>query len=173
MSSETFSSSEVSEITGLSAHTLRYYEKEHLFPRSVERSGGRWRRYTAQDVEWLLGCNRLRASGMPIADIRRYAQLVADGPGNEEDRLALMREHQRRMDEQMAQLRISQDAIAMKVAVYEGAVSAGTASQLWTGEEPLVCALAAADTAAMAKLRRSRQMQSGSAITRVGQVGPG
>jgi DNA-binding transcriptional MerR regulator len=160
MSSDTFSSGEVSEITGLSAHTLRYYEHEGLFPGPIERSGGRWRTYTAQDVEWLLGCNRLRASGMPVADIRRYAQLVAAGPGNERERLMLMQEHRRRVEEQMAQLRVSLDAIATKVEIYEDAVSSGTASNLWTGEEPLVCALAAPDTAALAKLRRHQQPES-------------
>nr|WP_221383016.1 MerR family transcriptional regulator [Actinoplanes polyasparticus] len=156
MNGDTFSSGEVSEITGLSAHTLRYYEREQLFPRRIERSSSRWRTYTAQDVEWLLGCNRLRASGMPVADIRRYAQLVAAGPGNEPERLALMQAHQRRVDEHIAQLQVSSDAIAAKVSTYADAVSAGTASRLWTGEEPLVCVLAASDTVAMAKLRRSR-----------------
>jgi DNA-binding transcriptional MerR regulator len=157
---ETFSSGEVSEITGLSAHALRYYEREQLFPGRVERTAGRWRTYTAQDVEWLLGCNRLRASGMPVAEIRRYAQLVAAGPGNEKDRLALMREHQRRVEDQMAQLRVSRDAITTKVAIYEDAVSSGTASNLWTGDEPLVCALAAADTEALSKLRRIQQTKA-------------
>ncbi|GAB7042472.1 MULTISPECIES: MerR family transcriptional regulator [Catenuloplanes] len=138
-----YNSGEVTAITGLSAHALRYYEREGLFPHAIGRSGGRWRTYTRQDVEWLLGCNRLRASGMPVSEIRRYAELVAAGPGNEAERLELMRAHQARMEDQMAELRISLDAIATKVAVYEAAVGAGTAGTLWTGDVPLVCPLAA------------------------------
>ncbi|WP_051798682.1 MerR family transcriptional regulator [Catenuloplanes japonicus] len=154
MGGDTFSSGEVSEITGMSAHALRYYEREGLFPGRVGRTGGRWRTYTRQDVEWLLGCARLRASGMPVADIRRYAELVAAGPGNEEARLELMRAHRRRVERQMAELRVSLDAIATKTETYEKAVADGAAATLWTGEEPLVCALAAPDTEALARLRR-------------------
>jgi DNA-binding transcriptional MerR regulator len=160
MSNVTFSSGEVSEITGLSAHTLRYYESEGLFPGPIARSEGRWRAYTAQDVEWLLGCNRLRASGMPVADVRRYAQLVAAGPGNERERLALMQEHRRRIEDEMAQLQVCLDAITTKTGLYEDAVATGTASYLWTGDEPLVCALAAPDTEALAKLKRHQHSGS-------------
>ena len=55
-------------------------------------AGGR-RRYRALDLKWIVICTKLRATGMPIRGIHRYAELVAAGPGNEKERLALLESH--------------------------------------------------------------------------------
>lgn len=68
--------------TGLSVHALLYYEREDLLIGSVRRTAGR-PTYTAVDVDWLGVCVRLRESGMPLADLRKFAALVSQGSGNE------------------------------------------------------------------------------------------
>ena len=122
----TLSIGEVAERTGLSVHTLRFYERERLFPRPVARVRSR-RVYTEDDVEWLELCAILRASGMPLAAVREYASLIAAGDGNEPARLALLREHERRLREQFAELRRCQDLVRHKVGVYEDMLDRGVA----------------------------------------------
>jgi len=63
---------------GVSAHTLRYYERAGLLA-PIERDASGHRRFTAEEVEWIVVCTRLRATGMPIRRIRAYASLVRDG----------------------------------------------------------------------------------------------
>ena len=71
---------EASEATGLSAHTLRYYERAGLLE-PVDRNEGGHRRYRESDVEWVRFLTKLRATGMPIRDVRRYAELMKAGDG--------------------------------------------------------------------------------------------
>ncbi|QWF85051.1 MerR family transcriptional regulator [Amycolatopsis sp. CA-230715] len=114
---------EVAERTGLSVHALRFYEREGLFVNPVRRKAGGNRMYAVEDVEWLRLCVVLRASGMPLPAIRRYAELIRDGVGNEKERLALLREHQDRVLAQIGELNRSLDLIGHKVAVYEDVLS--------------------------------------------------
>ena len=79
--------------TGVSVHTLRYYERAGLVVTPPGRTAGGRRRYKKLDLQWITVCTRLRATGMPIKAIRRYAELVSAGPGNEQQRLALMEAH--------------------------------------------------------------------------------
>ncbi|MCI0686200.1 MAG: MerR family transcriptional regulator [Sporichthyaceae bacterium] len=110
---------QVAERTGLSVHTLRFYEREGILAGPVRRDAGGRRIYTEDDVDWLTVCMVLRASGMPVPTIREYAQLVRQGNGNEKERLALLRRHQQRVAEQMRALTECQDLINYKVGVYE------------------------------------------------------
>ncbi|MFG1945895.1 MerR family transcriptional regulator [Nonomuraea sp. NPDC048826] len=110
---------EIAERTGLSVHTLRFYEREGLFARRVERDAGGRRLYTVGDVEWLDVCVLLRASGMPLPDIRRYAELVSQGGGTEDERLKLMRAHRERVLARLEELNRALDLITFKVGVYE------------------------------------------------------
>jgi DNA-binding transcriptional MerR regulator len=123
---------DVARETGLSVHALRFYEREGLLlSEHVARGAGGHRRYTPQEVYWLRICTKLRASGMPLADIRRYAQLVREGPGNEEQRLELLREHQRRVEHQLAELEDCLRTITRKVGVYEQHLADESAPDLW------------------------------------------
>lgn len=61
---------QVAEQTGLSVHTLRFYEREGLLPMQIRRSSTGRRVYSAPDIEWLRICTSLRASGMPLDTIR-------------------------------------------------------------------------------------------------------
>lgn len=110
---------QVAERTGLSVHALRYYEREGILTQPVGRDGGGRRIYTDYDVDWLRVCVILRASGMPVPTIRRYTELVRQGGGNEEERLALMRQHHERVTGQIAELTRCLDLVNYKVGVYE------------------------------------------------------
>lgn len=110
---------QVAARTGLSVHALRFYEREGILANiEVRRVNGR-RVFSEADVEWLTMCGRLRATGMPIARIRRYAELIRDGLGNEADRLDLLRQHRQQIVAQIDELRHCLDLITRKVELYE------------------------------------------------------
>ncbi|MFY1688286.1 MerR family transcriptional regulator [Plantactinospora sp. WMMB782] len=132
-----FSIGQVAERTGLSVHTLRLYEREGLLTGRLRRSSGGRRVYGEWDVQWLANCTKFRASGMPLATIRRLAELVGEGPGNEAERLELLRAHRQRVLDRIAELHDCLDLISNKVSAYEDAVGQGTADRLWvTGVRP-------------------------------------
>jgi DNA-binding transcriptional MerR regulator len=87
----TWSISEAAEKCGLSQHTLRWYERIGLIGR-VPRDGDGRRRFSDADVDWLTVITRLRETGMPVRDMRRYAELVRSG-GSEAERLELLKRH--------------------------------------------------------------------------------
>ncbi|HEX4190653.1 MAG TPA: MerR family transcriptional regulator [Marmoricola sp.] len=118
----TLTIAEAAEHTGLTAHTLRYYERDGLMLASVDRSSSGHRRYTEQDLTWIRMITRLRATGMPISDVRRYSRLVRAGDGNEADRLELLKAHRDRVEAQLAEVTGHLRAIDHKIGVYEGRV---------------------------------------------------
>src|SRR4051794_30525173 len=118
---------EVSRRTGVSAHTLRYYERAGLVVSAVERTSGGRRRYQQLDLEWIAICTRLRATGMPIKTIRRYAQLISAGPGNEKERLALLEAHRAEVIARLAEVQQNLELIEHKIDVYRGRLDAGDA----------------------------------------------
>ncbi|MFG3252514.1 MerR family transcriptional regulator [Streptomyces sp. NPDC048172] len=127
---------DVAERTGLSVHTLRLYEREGLLIEPVRRSSGGHRVYTEPDVEWLINCTRFRASGMPLATIRRYVELARQGPGNEAERLEILRRHERRIAERVDELTACLGLIRRKVGVYEELVADGVTEDPWTPRPP-------------------------------------
>ncbi|MFI6240235.1 MerR family transcriptional regulator [Micromonospora sp. NPDC050795] len=122
---------QVAQRTGLTVHTLRLYERAGLLASDVRRDGSGRRVYSAWDVEWLTNCVKFRASGMPLTTIGRLAQLVREGSGNETERLKLLREHQRRVTEQLTQLQDCLDLIDAKVTGYERHLTAGASGDPW------------------------------------------
>ena len=103
----------------------------HLHADGLSASYGGRRVFTDQEVGWLRVCTKLRSSGMPLADIRRYADLVRQGPGTESARLDLLRAHEAAVTRQVADLNEDLDVIKFKVALYEEALAAGSADALW------------------------------------------
>ncbi|MFE2432066.1 MerR family transcriptional regulator [Streptomyces sp. NPDC059373] len=81
--------SEVVACTGLSAHTLRWYERIGLMPH-IDRSHTGQRRFTNKDLDWLAFVGKLRLTGMPVADMVRYAELVRLGDHTRGDRRELL-----------------------------------------------------------------------------------
>jgi DNA-binding transcriptional MerR regulator len=122
---------EAARRTGVSAYTLRYYERAGLAVTPVDRTAGGRRRYQQQDLNWITICTRLRATGMPIKTIRRYAQLVSAGPGNEQERLALLEAHRADVTAKLAEIQENLKLIDHKINVYRGRLATGDADQLW------------------------------------------
>ncbi len=124
---------QMSEATGVTAHTLRYYERAELI-RPVARNSGNHRRYSAADVEWVRFLLRLRETGMPIARMREYAALRERGPMTTEPRLRMLEAHQEGLREQIVSLRTHERALAEKIAIYRDDLAALEAHQQdWNG----------------------------------------
>jgi DNA-binding transcriptional MerR regulator len=122
---------EVARRTGLSVHTLRLYERAGVLAGPVQRDAAGRRVYSEWDVAWLGNCVLFRASGMPLAALAELARLVGEGPGNEADRLDLLRAHRQRVREQMTQLIDCLTLIDAKVAAYEKHLAAGATGDPW------------------------------------------
>jgi DNA-binding transcriptional MerR regulator len=118
---------EVSARTGLSVHALRFYESSGILPDPVRRGPGGRRVYSEHDIEWLEVCIKLRASGMPLPAIREYTELVREGTGNEQGRLAILRRHRERVLAQIAELHECLNLISAKIEVYQGSLMSGEA----------------------------------------------
>lgn len=130
-STATLSIGEVSARTGLSTHTLRFYEQEGLFVDAVRRDAAGRRTFTEHEVGWLRVCAKLRSSGMSLPDIRRYAELVREGPGNEAERFDILRQHEAKVRQQVADLQEALAVIRAKVSLYADHLAAGSADALW------------------------------------------
>jgi DNA-binding transcriptional MerR regulator len=109
---------DAARISGVSAHTLRYYERAGLID-GVERAGSGHRRYGDEDLAWIEVLQCLRATGMPIRGIRRYAELVRAGDGNETERLTLLEDHRDAVRAELAQVREHLAFIEHKIANYQ------------------------------------------------------
>jgi len=114
---------EAAERAGLSVDTLRYYERDGLLLRPVGRSATGHRRYLAEDLRWIEMVTCLRATGMPIREVRRYAEMVRSGVGNEDDRLGLLRAHRQAVLVQLAEVTAHLGAIERKIESYEEVVA--------------------------------------------------
>src|SRR5947207_8778734 len=110
MTSAELTIAEVAERTGLTRHTLRYYERDGLML-GVDRVGSGHRRYSEHDLGWIELITKLRATGMPIREVRRYADLVRAGEGNEEARVELLRAHRERVCAQLETMAVHLEAI--------------------------------------------------------------
>lgn len=113
---------EAAEQTGLTAHTLRYYERDGLMRTPIRRSTSGHRAYDEADLTWITLIAKLRATGMPIRDVKQYAALVRAGAGNETERLALLKTHRERVLTQLDEVRSHLGAIDFKIDLYEGTV---------------------------------------------------
>ena len=109
-----YSIQEVSKKTGLTAHTLRYYEKEGLL-NGVERSQGGFRQYTDEDLERLGLICCLKNTGMSIQEIARFVQLTREGEHTLEERVELLRAHRERVLARMEEMQKYLDKVTWKL----------------------------------------------------------
>lgn len=112
--------SEVVAFTGLTAHTLRWYERIGLMP-DVDRSHTGQRRYTNRDLDWLAFVGKLRLTGMPVAHMVRYAELVRLGEQTFEERRELLESTRRDVLHRMAELQDTLAVLDHKINFYAGA----------------------------------------------------
>lgn len=111
--------------SGLTTHTLRYYERDGLLLASVERTANGRRRYREQDLRWIEMISRLRATGMPIREIRAYAELCRKGDGNETERLHILHAHRDRVLAELTRVTENLGAINRKIGIYEDRLDRG------------------------------------------------
>ena len=115
---------EVSERIGLPISTIRYYHKNGLMP-YVDRTAGGQRRFSDDDVEWLRYLERLRATGMPIAEMREFVELIDGGEETLERRRQIMRNRRSEVEAQLAELQTTLGIIAYKCWYYDRALELG------------------------------------------------
>ena len=116
---------EAAERSGLSAHTLRYYERIGLI-HPVERDSGGHRRYGRDDMEWLALLVKLRTTGMPIRQLVEYAEMVRAGPQTVTRRREMLERHREAVREQMGALEETLAVLDFKIEMYEQIESART-----------------------------------------------
>jgi DNA-binding transcriptional MerR regulator len=92
LSSRALRIGELAERTGRSVHAIRWYETQGLIPGVIRDAGGR-RSYRERHFNWLILIDRLRLTGMSIAQIREYASLVTQGRGTIKQQAELLRQH--------------------------------------------------------------------------------
>ena len=100
---ENYTIQQVAEATGLSTHTLRYYERIGLI-HPIDRAGNTHRRYTADDIGWIEFLNKLRATGMSIQEMQRYAELQREGDDSLPERLEMLETLRGRVKAHIAEL---------------------------------------------------------------------
>lgn len=116
---EGVSISEAAAATGLSTHSLRYYERAGLMLEPVDRASSTHRRYSEADIGWVQFLTRLRSTGMPIATIREYTELVRRGDATIGERHELLVRHRAAVLAQLDDITASLAAIDIKIALYE------------------------------------------------------
>jgi DNA-binding transcriptional MerR regulator len=111
------SPSQAAEQSGFSLDTLRYYERIGLL-NGISRAPSGHRRFGEDDLEWLGVLRCLRDTGMPIARMRRYAELAREGEPTVAERLRLLTEHDAQVGEQIAALRAQRQHLQEKISWY-------------------------------------------------------
>ncbi|OII62263.1 MerR family transcriptional regulator [Streptomyces sp. CC53] len=112
--------SEVAAWTGLTAHTLRWYERIGLMPH-VDRSATGQRRFTNRDLDWLVLVGKLRLTGMSVAAMVRYADLVRRGEHTFDERRELLEATRRDVLSRIAELQDTLAVLDYKIDIYSGA----------------------------------------------------
>ncbi|MER7400918.1 MerR family transcriptional regulator [Streptomyces sp. NPDC000070] len=112
--------SEVVALTGLTAHTLRWYERIGLMPH-IDRSHTGQRRYTNRDLDWLDLVGKLRLTGMPVADMVRYAELVREGDHTYGERFELLKTTREDVLARIDELRGTLAVLDRKISFYADA----------------------------------------------------
>ncbi|HUN35295.1 MAG TPA: MerR family transcriptional regulator [Trebonia sp.] len=112
-----FSPSQAAEQSGFSLDTLRYYERIGLLD-DIDRAPSGHRRFRDEDIEWLGMLRCLRETGMPIAQMRRYAELARSGEATHAERLSLLTEHDASVQDRIARLQAQRAHLQEKIAWY-------------------------------------------------------
>ncbi|MBW5484118.1 MerR family transcriptional regulator [Streptomyces bambusae] len=111
--------SEVEARTGLSQHTLRWYERIGLMPH-VDRSHSGQRRFSDKDLDWLSFVGKLRATGMSVADMVRYAELLREGDHTFDERRELLERTREDVKARLAELADALQVLDYKIGFYGG-----------------------------------------------------
>ncbi|WP_145330631.1 MerR family transcriptional regulator [Paenibacillus xylanexedens] len=121
----TYSISEVAKKLDLTVYTLRYYDKEGLMP-FVERNSTGTRQFKDSDIDFLKIIQCLKATGMPIKDIREFIAWCSEGDATLHQRYDMFTERKASVEAQMEELRRTMEVIEHKRSYYQKAIEAGT-----------------------------------------------
>lgn len=113
---------EVAQATGLSAHTLRYYERVGLI-HPIDREQNTHRRYTTNDVGWIDFLTKLRATGMSIKDMQKYAELQRRGDETLAERVEMLKSLRDKVEAHMDELNEHLKLIHYKIEIYQKLVT--------------------------------------------------
>jgi DNA-binding transcriptional MerR regulator len=113
---------QVSEATGLSAHTLRYYERIGLI-HPIEREENTRRLYTEDDIGWIDFLLKLRATGMSIKEMQIYAELQRQGDETLPQRVEMLKSLQGKVEAHMSELNDHLKLICYKIEIYQQIVT--------------------------------------------------
>lgn len=116
-----YSIGEFSQLTNLGIHTLRYYEHENLI--MPERNSSNRRRYSDKDIEWIDFIKRLKDTGMPIKEIKYYAELRALGDPTLNARMKMLIQHRENLNEKIKLLQEHRDKLDEKIKFYQKEIS--------------------------------------------------
>ncbi len=109
---------QVAATSGVSTHTLRYYEQAGLI-RAVGRTQAGHRLYSPADLDWLQFVMRLKATGMPVAGMQAFANLRAQGEATVGARREMLVAHREAVLARIAELQTNLASITDKIAYYE------------------------------------------------------
>lgn len=115
---------EFSSITGISIYTLRYYEKESLI--TPERKENGRRVYSDGDILWIQFIKRLKDTGMPIREIKKYARLRAKGGSTLEARMEMLGRHRAVLQNEIAAMQENLDKLDDKIDYYKVEIKKNT-----------------------------------------------
>lgn len=113
-----FSIQQVASMTGLSTHTLRYYEKIGLI-KNVQRAQTGYRQYTDFDLAWVQFLIRLRVTGMPMLKMKQFSDLRQKGDSTITARKELLEEHYKDVLGKIEELELNSQRIEEKIAHYK------------------------------------------------------
>lgn len=107
-----------SKLTSISAHTIRYYEKIGVL-KHVTRNASGHRFFTSKDIDWIGFVKRLKEMGMPLDNIKLYADLREKGEVTSELRKQLLQEHVAILEERITLESLHLKNIKEKIIHYE------------------------------------------------------
>ncbi|NMM44905.1 MerR family transcriptional regulator [Rhodospirillaceae bacterium KN72] len=110
--------SEAADACGLSADTIRYYEKSGMIPPIRRDASGR-RRFSAADIDWLTLIYWLRETGMPLRQMRRFFTLAQGGPETIPERRQILTDHASELQRRRENLDKCDAVLAIKIASYD------------------------------------------------------
>ncbi len=113
-----YSIKEVAKKFGMSAHTIRYYDKAGLMP-FIGRDNSGNRVFSETDLNWMAMVRCLKDTGMPIKEIKQYADWCVEGMKTIEDRKTMLIDHRNHVLKQIEELKKNLELIDSKISVYD------------------------------------------------------
>jgi DNA-binding transcriptional MerR regulator len=120
---------DAADTSGLSQDTIRFYESSGMLPR-IARDDRGWRSFSGDDLAWLVVLGHLRATGMPLEDVKRFATSAHSAHSEAEDqrrlRLTLLERHAETLAARRAEIEVCQSYLDRKIATYRTALKGKT-----------------------------------------------